>query len=276
MIELFVITLLAFLGVIVQTVVGFGFGSFVLPAVLLYFSAPRSIIITLLAANIVSLLTLFAEKRKREFSRQVTSRLFVTALPGLCLGAYVVSQTNKATLQILVGILIIGGMLIQEYFFPKPTKQLGITRGIYTSGFLSGLMSGSAGQAQPPLIIWLRSHVISVNQFRDNLAVMFLLINSSTILAIFVASRPTIDSKILIILSAMLLVIILGHRIGKVLVKKINSQHYRKLVFLYGSCIRPDKHYFWSAFLSSLAKLGFQITPATDCTASAPASRYSW
>ncbi len=231
MIEILVITLVALTAIILRTVTGFGLGSFLTPILLLYFSVPVSVITVLVLGNILGLLTLFSEKRTRQVAWPVVRRLLITAVPGTVAGAYLAAQIDKAALQIIVGILVIASVLIQEYAFPKPTKQLGVTRGINIVGFLTGALTAGAALAIPPLIVWLRSHRVSAHQMRDNLSAIFFFINIASIIAILFAVRPDYQSRDILLLILLLPLTLLGYVIGKILVGRIDPRKYHKLSF---------------------------------------------
>lgn len=115
----------------------------------------------------------------------VVARILVAAIPGLILGAYIVTRIDKAILQIILGILVIIAVLIQEYALPKPTRPLGVTKGISASGFLAGLFNATAANGAPPMAMWLRTHTSTPNQIRQNIAAMFIVVNLCSLTAIY-------------------------------------------------------------------------------------------
>jgi uncharacterized protein len=232
MIEALVIAAFALIGVITQTVVGFGIAFFLPPVLLAYFSPPVTITIMLGVGTAASMLVLYRERRTNELVWPVILRLFAASVPGLLIGAYIITRIDKAWLQIIIGILIIIGVLIQEYAFPKPTKPLGVSRGMALSGFIGGVMNATAALAAPPLIVWMRTHVTTPNQIRHNLAALFILINGASIIAIHVIKPQSLDSKGLMIFALLLPVIVVGNQIGKVVASRVNLKYYHKIIFV--------------------------------------------
>ncbi len=229
MIEILVVSLAALLAIIARAMTGFGL-SLLIPILLLHFSAPVSVITALIIGNILSLLTLFTEKRGRQISWPVVRRLLITAVPGTVVGAYIVAHTDKAILQIVVGVLVIASVLIQEYTFPKPTKPLGVSRGIDIVGFLNGALTVGVGTAMT-LILWIRSHKVSAHQMRDNLSVIFFFINSAGIAAILYTAPHDFEARDVQLFILLLPVTLIGYIIGKILVDRINPHRYHKLIF---------------------------------------------
>jgi len=231
MTEAAVIALLALAGIIFQTVVGFGVSSFITPVLLVYFNPPIAVTVTLLMATVLCLVVLYSERSHLELSWAIVFRLFIAAVPGLLIGSYIVTRIDKAVLQIIVGLLIILGAVVQEYIFPKPTKQLGVSKGINASGFISGILNASAAQAAPPLVLWMRAHKSRPNQLRHNLAAAFILMNVASIITIHFLKHGSLSAKGFEVFLMLLPLIILGNISGRYLGSKINIKQYHAIVF---------------------------------------------
>jgi uncharacterized membrane protein YfcA len=135
MLEVIIIATAALLGLVTQRVLGFGTSSFLVPALIMYVSAPTAVGITLLIGSLMCFVVLYSGRHKWVLSWPVIWRLFIASVPGILLGTYVVTHANKSLLQIILGLIIIISIYIQENAFPKPTRQLRISRGISISGF---------------------------------------------------------------------------------------------------------------------------------------------
>jgi uncharacterized membrane protein YfcA len=230
--EVLLIATATFIGVLSQRLVGFGVPSFLVPVLLIYFSPPITILIFLLAATTSNFLTIFAHRDKREIVWSVVFRLFIAAVPGLLLGAFVVTHINKSLAQIAVGIFVIVGLSIQEFAFPKPTLPLQISRGINLSGFVAGFLNTSVGVSASALILWFRTHICTPNQVRHNLGVIFVLMNIVSFASIYVTKPQTITAKPFIVYAWLLPVILIGNFIGHLLAKRINPKQFQKTVFV--------------------------------------------
>lgn len=185
MLEAGVIALFAMFGVITQRVVGFGIAPFLSPVALIFFIPPVAVVTTIFGGTLSCLIILYQARKHSVVIRAVVARILVAAIPGLILGAYIVTRIDKAILQIILGILVIIAVLIQEYALPKPTRPLGVTKGISASGFLAGLFNATAANGAPPMAMWLRTHTSTPNQIRQNIAAMFIVVNLCSLTAIY-------------------------------------------------------------------------------------------
>jgi uncharacterized protein len=232
MIEISIIALFTFLGVVAQTIVGFGVAALLIPILFLVFDPPTAITIILCVANILCILVLWNERQDLKLDWVVVMRLWTASLPGILLGAYILTHLEKRLLLITIGLLIITTTMIQEYIFPKPVKPLGVSKGITISGFMAGLLTSAATTAPAPLVLWMRQHTATPDQIRHNLAAIFLLMNIASIPVIYWFRNSSLQPKGLLIVIVMIPVIIAGYALGRYAGKRINIRHYRKLVFV--------------------------------------------
>jgi uncharacterized membrane protein YfcA len=232
MLEALFIAAAAFAGVLSQRTVGFGVPSFLVPILLVYFSPPVTIIIFLLVATTSNLLTIFAHKDKREIIWPVVTRLFIAALPGLVIGAFIVTRIDKTLMQIIVGLVVILSLGIQEFVFPKPVKPLQVSRGITLSGFIAGFLNSSVGVSASALILWFRTHICSPNQVRHNLGVIFTLMNIVSFTAIYLTKPESLSSKPLMVFAWLLPVVLIANFSGHLLAKRINAKQFERIVFV--------------------------------------------
>lgn len=230
--HILILIVLAFFGAFVQTVAGFGISFFTLPALLVFFSPPTAITVSLLVADVICLLVLFGEHRKREFSWPLVLRVVIASFPGLIIGAFIITKIHKETLQIVVGILIVVAILLQEFAFPKPTKSPRLSTGSLISGFFAGFLNSSASLAAPPLVLWLRSCIVTTNQVRDTLAVSFLFMNNVSILVIYLFKPVSFSAQGLMIFAATAPAIIIAHQCGRKFLPNINPHRYRTLLLI--------------------------------------------
>ncbi len=232
MLEIFIIALATLLGVITQRVVGFGIGAFVTPIVLIFFEPAPTVVIALLVGTLSCAAIVFDARRRFVLLWPVIFRLLIPSVLGLLLGAYIVTRIDKALLQVVVGIVVIVGILIQQYAFPKPKRALGASRGITLSGFLGGLFNSGAGNGVPPIILWIRRHTSTPEQIRQNLAALFIPMNICSMVTIYVL-QPTGFSNQAVTTSLLLVpIIVIGSLIGNRLTKKVNTRQYEKLMVI--------------------------------------------
>jgi uncharacterized protein len=232
MLEAFFIAAATFAGVLSQRLVGFGVPSFLVPVLLVYFKPPVAIITFLLVATVSNLLTTFAHKDKREIIWPVVIRLFVSAIPGLIVGAIVVTHIDKSLAQIIVGTMVIAGLCIQEFVFPRPVTPLQISRGITLSGLIAGFLNSSVGVSAAALVLWFRTHVCTPNQLRHNLAVIFMLMNVVSFGSIYLTKPSTLNARPFIIFVELLPVVLVANFMGHLLARSVNPKQFEKFVFV--------------------------------------------
>ena len=225
-----IIALATLVGVISQRVVGFGIAAFLSPVALIFFEPSHAVIITLLAGILSHLIILFDSRQRSVVIWQVIFRLFAASIPGLLLGAYVVTRIDKGLLQILLGMVIIASVLIQEHGFPKPTRALGVTRGISVGGFFAGLLNAAAANGSPALVLWLRMHSSTPEQIRQNFAALFVIMNLCSVAAIHSMEPRSFNAQAGMTFMVLVPVIIIASALGGRLAKRVNPKLFEKLV----------------------------------------------
>lgn len=232
MTEIIIIILAVLAGVTTQRILGFASAPIIVPVLLLYLSPPVSITAMLLIGGFAAIAYLIGSRKSLNINRMLLIRLLIPAVFGALLGAYVVSRIDKAPLQILIGLLIIVGAYIQEYRFPKPTRLLGVSKGVTISGFSSGFLNASAAMAFAPVILYLRTHVASPDQIRQNLSILFVLMNTVSIFSIEFFKPGTLTGNGVKIFLLLIPVILTGNYIGKYVSEKIDHKQYQKITFV--------------------------------------------
>jgi uncharacterized protein len=230
MLEVLIIAFVTLLGVVTQRIVGFGVAAFLTPVTLLFFDPSATVVIALLVGTLSCAIILLNHRHRSVIVWPVVVRLLLTSIPGLLLGAYIVTRINKGLLQIVLGIVVVGGVLIQEHVFPKPSKPLAVTRGINVSGFAAGILNATAGNSIPPLILWLRLHVVTADQMRQNLAALFVFMNVCSMVTIGVLQSRSFNGRAVTTFLFLIPVIVVANIWGADLAKKVNARQYEKLV----------------------------------------------
>lgn len=228
--EIYLIVLFALMGVIAQRVVGFGIAPFLSPIALIFFSPPVAIVTTLFVGTLSCAIIVFQARNSSVILPKVILHILITAIPGLLLGAYIVTRIDKAWLQIILGTIVIAAILIQEYALPKPTRHFGVTRGISLAGFLSGLLNATAANGAPPMVMWLRTHTITPNQIRQNIAAMFIAVNLCSLTAIHYLKPEAFGRQVMANFALLVPAVIAGNMIGGRLMQRVNVKLYEKLV----------------------------------------------
>lgn len=230
MLEAAAIITFAMLGVITQRVVGFGIAPFLSPVALIFFIPPVAVVTTIFVGSLSCFIILFQTRRHSVVIPKVVGRILLAAIPGLLLGAYIVTHIDKALLQIILGVIVIMAILVQEYAMPKATRPLSVTKGISVAGFLSGLFNATAANGAPPMAMWLRTHAVTPNQIRQNIAAMFIVVNICSLTAIHYLRPETFNHQVVKTFALLVPVVLIGNIIGTLLMKKVNIKLYERLV----------------------------------------------
>lgn len=230
MLEALIVATFTALGVITQRVVGFGIAAFLSPVALIFFLPARAVTLTLLVGTLSCFIVLFDHRRKWAVIKAVIFRLFVAAIPGSLLGAYIVTRIDKGLLQIVLGLIVIAGVLVQEYAFPKPIKPLGVTKGISVGGFAAGFLNAVAANGAAAVILWMRSHISTASQIRQNFAALAILVNAFSMTAIFTIEPQTFKSSTIMLFMLLVPVVFAANIVGARLAERVNSKQYEKLV----------------------------------------------
>ena len=102
-------------GMSVQGAIGFGFAFFVAPAAFAAFPAAQAVMLVVLLGIAINCLVLFGEGRRAEVAARATAVILGAAIPGMFVGAWVVTEVDHETLQVLVGLIVLAGALVQAF-----------------------------------------------------------------------------------------------------------------------------------------------------------------
>lgn len=203
------LALAAILGSAAQTATGFGVALPVAPVAFALLSPPDAVI-TVAAASLMHNLLVIATRRQRLALRPCDAALLIaTALPGLLVGALVISDAPKAPVQLGVGLAILLAVLFRLHEPGRLTAIGGRPAGA-AIGLIAGTLTTTVGINGPPLVIWLRSRLATLAQLRDTLAVVFLALNTAAIPSV-AAHGGSIPVALL---PAIATGLIIGHFIG--------------------------------------------------------------
>jgi uncharacterized membrane protein YfcA len=203
------LVLAAIIGAAAQSATGFGVALPVAPVAFALLS-PADAVITVATASLMHNILVLATRHRRLAIRAGDAALLIAAaLPGLVLGALIVSSTPKAPMQLAVGLAILLAVLFRLHE-PGRLTALGTRRAGIPIGLIAGALTTTVGVNGPPLVIWLRAQRATLTQLRDTLAIIFLTLNLAAIPSI-ATQGGTIPTALLPSLAAGL---IIGHALG--------------------------------------------------------------
>jgi uncharacterized protein len=163
--ENFLIYLAILCGTIVQGAVGFGFALVAAPILMLLQPGlvPGPIII---AGLLLSMTMAFRERKSVDY--QNIGWLFIGLLPGLAIGATLLSHLGEHSLSMLFGVLVLSavGLSINGIQIKRQSRLTTLPAGI-----LSGIMNITTSMGGPPIALLYQNE--SGPKFRGTLALFF-------------------------------------------------------------------------------------------------------
>lgn len=207
--ELAAIAAAAVIGAAAQSATGFGVALLLAPVLFAVAEPPDAVLMVLVGALGHNLLIVVTRRRHLDVRRGDVAVLVAGAVPGLLIGALLVTSLPKPPLQFAVGAAIALAVALRLHAPARAAERQGWETGAPV-GFLAGLLTTTVGINGPPMVVWLRASGAGFPQLRDTLAVVFLVLH---VLAIpGVASQGgTVSTGALAALGAGLLV---GHVAG--------------------------------------------------------------
>ena len=207
--ELAAIGAAAVIGATAQSATGFGVALPLAPVLFAFAEPPDAVLMVLVGALGHNLLLLVTRHRHLDVLRGDAAVLVAAGVPGLLMGALLVTSLSKPALQFAVGAAIALAVALRLHAPAPAAERQGWETGAPV-GLLAGLLTTTVGINGPPMVLWLRAGGAGLAQLRDTLAVVFLVLH---VLAIpVVASRgATVSAGALAAIGAGLLV---GHVAG--------------------------------------------------------------
>jgi uncharacterized protein len=213
-------------GISVQAAIGFGFAFFVAPAAFAAFPPEQAVTLVLLLAIALNCLVLFGERRATSIARREVTILLAAAVPGMALGAWVVTAADPELLQILVGVVVLIGAAVQA-LGPRsgtehaPTLEVG-------GGLAAGALTTSVSVNGPAVLLVLTRIGLRGGALRDSLAAALLglsLLATPIVLVASGADRALPDGLVVL---ACVPALLAGHRVGAAVFRRLDDDaHHR-------------------------------------------------
>lgn len=207
--EILSLALVAVLGSAAQSATGFGVALPIAPAAFALMS-PADAVLTVAAASLINnVLVLVTRHRRLAIRTGDAALLIASALPGLVLGALIVSHAPKAPMQLAVGLAVLLAVALRLHEPGRLAALAGRSAGV-PIGLVAGTLTTTVGINGPPLVIWLRARQATLTQLRDTLAIVFLTLNVAAIPSL-TTHGGSISTALLPPLAAGL---VIGHLVG--------------------------------------------------------------
>ncbi len=225
-------------GMSVQGAIGFGFAFFVSPAAFAAFEPEQAVTLVVILGIAINSLVLFGERRRPQVALGPLTTIAVAAVPGMLLGAWVLTAVDQDLLQLLVGVVVLAGALVQG---------LGVARGgedrapavhrkhlrdlplpELAGGFGAGILTTSVSVNGPALVLTFSHLGLRGARLRDSLAAALLTLSALAaviVIAIAGSERALPQGWVLL---ACLPALLIGHRFGASVFRRLDDgSHHR-------------------------------------------------
>ena len=131
-------------------------------------------------------------------------------------------------LKIIISIIILIAALFLFTGKTIPIKREKLTS--MFAGFFSGILVSTSGLSGPPITIFLINQKWEKLDFRNNLALYFSIIDTVTVISLFVSgfiTRETLVANLFLIPS-----VLIGYVIGKNILPIINQQIFTRIIII--------------------------------------------
>jgi uncharacterized membrane protein YfcA len=213
-------------GTSVQAAIGFGFAFFVAPAAFAAFSPEQAVTLVLMLAIAINCLVLFTERRTVTVARREIGILLAAAVPGMALGAWVVTEADRDLLQALVGVVVLFGAGVQAL---GPRTSAGHGPALEVGGGLAaGALTTSVSVNGPAVLLVLTRIGLRGGALRDSLAAALLGLSllAAPIVLIAAGGEDALPDGWVVLACAPALLI--GHRIGAAVFRRLDDDaHHR-------------------------------------------------
>jgi hypothetical protein len=224
MTELAAFAVVASLGLLVQSTVGFAGSLMAIPLFALFMS-PREAVpaycFTMLTVNIF----LVCEGRRHVAWRSVRG-LLLGGIPGVPIGAYALKHLPVhvigaaiSVITLLFAILFLARVRVRFPVHPLTEPAIGL---------LSGVLGGGISESGPPVVVYGLAREWAKDVFRSSLLAYFLCLASAA--AVSYTALGMVNSRLLLLSAAALLPALAAARVGVWLKQRINERTFRLAV----------------------------------------------
>jgi uncharacterized membrane protein YfcA len=158
-----------------QAATGLGFALVLTPVLFVLLSSTGAIVTVTVLGLALNLLVLLAERRRPAVVWEEVLPILAAAVPGTVCGVLVLRALPKSTLQIVVGLLVIGAAIVRVQMRHRVQTHGGALRRL-ALGLVTGALTTSSGVSGPPLALWFSHRGLRPAQLRDSLSASFLAI----------------------------------------------------------------------------------------------------
>jgi len=213
-------------GTMSQRISGMGFALFMAPFFVIAFGPYEGVLLINIGGAFSSAIMFARVWRDVDWSRFWL--ILFTSIPGALLGAFVVTQLDDATLQVMVGGLLLVGLISMQLANPAP-GAINPRTGAVVAGVASGFTNGTAGFGAPAIAIYGLLVKWPQRSFAATLQPLFVVISLAALVlkTSFSGQPPGLDWWLY---PTMLALIVVGMVLGEKLGHFINEDLSRRIV----------------------------------------------
>jgi len=215
--------LLALMAEIFGTVGGFGSSVFFVPVANIYFDFQTVLGITALfhVASNLSKIAMF----KKGIDKKLITYIGIPAVAFVIIGGIIAKYLNEYILEIFLGVFLIGLsllFLIKKGLILKPNKREALLGGTF-----SGLFAGILGTGGAIRGLTMAAFNLEKNAFIATSAIIDFFVDFSRSVVYFLNGFITME--VLIYIPFLIVISIVGTYLGKLLLKRISQETFKKL-----------------------------------------------
>jgi uncharacterized membrane protein YfcA len=184
----------------------------------------------LLIGVAINCLVLFGEGRPADVERRAVTILLAASVPGMFLGAWIVTQADREVLQVLVGLAVLGGAAVQA-LGPR-RSALGAPALEAGGGLAAGALSTSVTVNGPAVLLVLTRIGLRGERLRDSLAAAMLGLSVLAVPVVLVASGAEQALPDAWVALACVPALLIGHRAGAAVFRRLDAESHRRVALI--------------------------------------------
>jgi hypothetical protein len=214
----------------IQSATGFGFALVAGPALYAVTSPTSAVALALITGQVVNVLVLFGERRRPVIDWTAVRPALAAAIPGLPIGALIITVIPTAAMRIAVGVMVAALVLARLVRGRRVSRVAATGRGgAIAAGFAVGVLTTSTTTSGPPLAIWLTARRMPPAAIRDAVTVIFFAVDIIGLIALLaVAGGDSLADAGWI--PALAAVAVLGHLVGRQAFLRLPADTYEPIV----------------------------------------------
>lgn len=213
-------------GSILQRVSGTGVGLVVAPVLSLLMGPATGVLVTNAATVCSGFMITLSVRRMVEWKHAAI--LIAAALPGVILGALVVSWVSAEWLQIGVGAVVLLALAITK--FSRSTGDVQQRKAVVPAGLIGGFFNSTAGVAAPAMVVYSRITNWDQLRFAATMQPVFMSLGALSVGSKLIAGVPfVLPVPVFVAFGSLIATIFVGITVGTWLSRRLDKAAASKL-----------------------------------------------